>query len=39
MNSYVAAGYGLTIGAIALYALRILFRGRSLARRLDGDGR
>ena len=36
MNSYVLAGYGITVASIALYALRILFRGRSLARR-SGD--
>ena len=38
MNSYVAAGYGITIVSIALYGLRIIFRGRSLARR-SGDAR
>ena len=37
MNEYVAAGYGITVVSIALYALRILLRGRALARR-TGEG-
>lgn len=38
MNSYVAAGYGITVASIAIYALRVLFRGWSLARR-NGQAR
>lgn len=33
MNAYVAAGYGITVVSIALYALRVVLRGRGLARR------
>ncbi len=32
MNAYVAAGYGITLVALALYALRVLRRGRALSR-------
>ncbi len=32
MNSYVAAGYGITLVTLAAYALRTLRRGRSLSR-------
>ena len=32
MNGYVAAGYGITLVTLALYALRVLRRGRSLSR-------
>ena len=31
--SYVYAGYGITVAALALYALRLLSRERGLARR------
>lgn len=42
MDGYVLAGYGLTVGAIVVYAVRVLRRGRALARALperDGPGR
>jgi hypothetical protein len=32
--AYVYAGYGITVGALALYALRLVGRERSLRRRL-----
>jgi heme exporter protein CcmD len=32
--SYVYAGYGVTVVAIALYAVRVLLRGRALRRAL-----
>ncbi len=32
MNAYVAAGYGITLFTLAAYALRVLWRGRSLSR-------
>jgi heme exporter protein D len=32
VNGYVAAGYGLTLVTLALYALRVVRRGRALAR-------
>ncbi len=32
MNAYVAAGYGITLLALAVYALRVLRRGRALSR-------
>ena len=31
------AGYGITVGSLALYAVRVLRRGRVLARSLPGD--
>lgn len=31
-EGYVYAGYGLTLATLALYALRVLRRGRSLRR-------
>ena len=31
---YVYAGYGITIGVLALYTMRVLRRGRLLARSL-----
>jgi hypothetical protein len=34
--SYVYAGYGVTIATLALYAARVLVRGRTL-RRAVGD--
>jgi hypothetical protein len=37
--SYVYAGYGVTFGALALYALRVLARGRALRRTLPPDER
>lgn len=38
MNSgYVLAGYGITVGSLGLYAVRVLRRGRALARSLPGD--
>ncbi len=37
--SYVYAGYGVTFATIALYALRVLARGRALRRALPPDQR
>jgi hypothetical protein len=37
MNAYVLAGYGLTLATLALYALRILRRGRALSREAGHD--
>jgi hypothetical protein len=37
--SYVYAGYGVTLVVIALYALRVLARGRALRRTLPPDRR
>lgn len=31
-DGYVLAGYGITVGTLALYALRVLRRGRVLSR-------
>ncbi len=36
--SYVLAGYGVTFGAVALYAGRVLWRGRTLRRALEPPG-
>ena len=33
-DGYVLAGYGITAGTLALYALRVLTRARSLSRSL-----
>jgi len=30
---YVLLGYGATVGTLGIYALRVVFRGRALARR------
>jgi hypothetical protein len=35
--SYVYAGYGVTFGGLALYALRVIMRGRALRRALPPD--
>lgn len=32
MDGYVTAGYAITVGSIVLYAVRIVLRGRVLAR-------
>lgn len=32
MNGYVAAGYGITLLTLGAYALRVVWRGRSLSR-------
>lgn len=37
--SYVYAGYAVTFAGVALYALRVLARGRSLRRTLPPDRR
>jgi hypothetical protein len=34
VNGYVAAGYGITTIVLALYALRVVLRGRALRRGL-----
>ncbi len=40
MNGYVAAGYGITFAALALYSLRVVLRERVLRRSLpDPDER
>ena len=31
-DGYVLAGYGITVGTLGLYALRVLTRGRALGR-------
>ena len=36
-GGYVMAGYGITVGSLALYAARVLRRGRVLSRSLPGD--
>lgn len=36
-DGYVLAGYGITVGSLGLYAVRVLRRGRVLARSLPGD--
>ena len=36
---YVAAGYGVTLVALAAYAGRLLLRGRALGRRLPSERR
>jgi hypothetical protein len=35
--SYIAAGYGIVFGTLALYALRLLRRGRALARKVPRE--
>ena len=37
--SYVYAGYGVTFVGLALYALRVVSRGRALRRALPPDER
>lgn len=37
MNGYVAAGYGITLFTLAAYALRVVWRGRTLSRAASGD--
>ena len=39
MNSYVAAGYGVTLLTLAAYALRVVRRGRALARSVPATTR
>lgn len=39
MNGYVVAGYAVAVGGLALYALRVVLRGRSLTRSLPEDER
>jgi hypothetical protein len=36
-EGYVYAGYGVTLATLALYAVRVLARGRSLRRTLTGS--
>lgn len=36
-GGYVLAGYGITVGSLGLYAVRVLRRGRVLSRSLPGD--
>jgi hypothetical protein len=36
---YVAAGYGLVLGGIAVYALLVLRKGRQLARQVKPEDR
>ncbi len=35
MSGYVVAGYAVTVGGLALYALRVVLRGRALTRLLS----
>ena len=35
--SYVIAGYVVVFGSVGLYALRLVLRGRTLARRLPPE--
>jgi hypothetical protein len=38
MNGYIAGGWGASLAIMGLYALRVLRRGRALARSLpDGE--
>lgn len=39
MSGYVIAGYGVTVVTLGAYALRVLRRGRSLARSVRPDDR
>ena len=39
MSGYVLAGYGVTLGGIALYAVRLVWRGRALTRSLPESER
>ena len=39
MNSYVAAGYGVTLVGVVVYAWRVLRRGRVLSRSLPPEER
>ncbi len=34
MSGYVVAGYAVTVGGLALYAARVVLRGRTLTRTL-----
>ena len=34
--TYVLLGYGATLGTLGVYALRVVFRGRALARQSGG---
>jgi hypothetical protein len=36
-GGYVYAGYGITVGSLGLYTLRVMRRGRVLSRSLPGD--
>ena len=38
-GGYILAGYVLTFGAVGVYALRLVLRGRSLSRRLPPEDR
>ncbi|MBW3574928.1 MAG: heme exporter protein CcmD [Actinobacteria bacterium] len=37
MDAYVLAGYGITLATLALYSLRVLRRGRALARAAERE--
>jgi hypothetical protein len=39
VNGYVAAGYAVALGTLALYAARLVWRGRALARALPPEER
>ena len=39
MSGYVLAGYGVTVAVLALYALKVVRRGRKLTRSLPEDER
>jgi heme exporter protein CcmD len=38
VSGYVVAGYGITLATLALYALRVLRRGRALSRAAREQG-
>lgn len=39
MSGYVLAGYGVTVVTLAAYSLRVVLRGRALARALPPEHR
>ena len=39
MNGYVAAGYTVSFGVLALYSLRVIWRARVLTRSLPPEER
>lgn len=39
MTGYILAGYLSTFGAVALYTVRVLLRGRALAKQLPPEER
>ena len=37
MSGYVVAGYGVTLVTLAVYAIRVVRRGRALSRSAEDD--